>query len=150
MEMNSNGYEIILSEKVMSIFEKYKEEYSYEIETGGILIGKVEDVCKRIYVADLTEPFDGDKRTRCRYVRAEKGHQQYMDDVWERSGHTLTYLGEWHTHNQNVIFASPVDYSNWLKISNKNHNADILIFIILGRNDLAIWTSKNGSIEKIK
>ena len=105
MEMNNNGYEIVLTEKIMSIFEKYKAEYSYEIEAGGILIGKVEDDCKKIYVTDLTEPFDGDKRTKCRYVRAEYGHQQYMDDVWEKSGRTLTYLGEWHTHDQNVIIA---------------------------------------------
>lgn len=149
MQGKNNEFEIVVSDKIERIFNNYMESYSYEIEAGGILIGRIDYGEKKIMLLDLSEPVEGDKRTRFSYKRSELGHQQFMDEMWEKSGHTVTYLGEWHTHNQNKIMPSPVDYSNWIRLSNMKHNTDILVFIILGRKDFALWTSKGGKIEKV-
>lgn len=137
-------YEIVFSPKVIETFERYKREYQYSIEAGGIIVGKTED--KRITIIDITEPYEEDKRSRYTFKRASKGHQEYMDEVWSSSGETLTYLGEWHTHDQQKIFPSPVDYSNWKKIMSRPHNSEIIVFIILGRKNLAIWIGTRNNI----
>ena len=84
--------ELIISPKVKETFKRYIREYSYTVEAGGILIGRIEDGL--ITIEDLTEPYEKDKCGKNSFRRAEKGHQDYMDRIWSDSGKTITYLGE--------------------------------------------------------
>ena len=147
MTNDDNDYEIVFSQKVIETFKRYKREYTYRVEAGGILVGRSEG--KVITVEDITEPFEDDKRGRYTFRRASKGHQEYMDEIWSSSGKTLTYLGEWHTHDQQKIFPSPVDYGNWKKIMARHHNSEALVFIILGRRNLSIWIGVSNRIVHI-
>ena len=91
-------YSIVLSKKVQETFEEYKSKYSFAKEAGGILIGRIKGNC--IYLDDLTEPYSDDKQTKYAFKRSSKGHQEYMDKLWLESNKEITYLGEWHTHDQ--------------------------------------------------
>lgn len=144
MSNENTHFSIILSAKVKDTFERYKHEYQYSVEAGGILVGKIED--NIISIIDLTEPYEDDKRSKYAFKRASKGHQEYMDELWTLSGESVTYLGEWHTHDQKVIFPSPVDYINWKKIMSRSNNSEVLVFIILGRNNISIWIGEGDSI----
>lgn len=147
MAKNDKGFEIIFSPKVIRIFERYKREYQYRVEAGGILVGKTEG--RRIVISDLTEPYEEDKRSRFTFKRASKGHQEFMDELWSSSGESLTYLGEWHTHDQRKICPSLVDYNNWKMIMSRSHNSEILVFIILGRLNLATWIGVDGRLIRM-
>lgn len=148
-KMKNKKYSVIVSPKVAKLFKKYINDYSYCIESGGILIGRIDSDSKKIYLDDITEPYVGDKRSKYRFVRLEEGHQGYMDRVWKESGKKLTYIGEWHTHNQSKILASSVDKNNWRRIARQPHNTNELVFIILGKKGFNIWVCKNGIIKKV-
>ena len=150
MSDNCKCYSVELSRKILELFEKYNKEYAYDVESGGILIGKVNQETRRIVIEDITEPYEADKRTRYNFVRSEKGHQEYMDRVWNESGHELTYIGEWHTHNQKKIQASLIDINNWKRISKIQHNTNVLVFIILGRTDYKVWISNSTKINEFE
>ena len=144
MTIDDSNFEIVFSPKVIEVFERYKREYQYQIEAGGILVGKTEN--KKITIIDMTEPYEEDKRSRYTFKRASKGHQEYMDAIWSNSGETLTYLGEWHTHDQHRIIPSPVDYNNWKRILSRSHNSEALVFVILGRINLSVWLGAGNRI----
>ncbi len=140
-------YTVVLSTRVVQVFEKYKDKYDYAVEAGGILAGRI--VSNRIIIEDLTEPYESDKRNRFSFKRESNGHQAYMDEIWAKSDNTLTYLGEWHSHDQNEISPSVIDYSNWKSIMRRSHNTEVFVFVILGRADVAVWIGKGGKLTRI-
>lgn len=147
MTEDDKGFEIVFSPKVIEIFERYIREYQYRVEAGGILVGKAEG--RKITIIDMTEPYEEDRRGRFTFKRSSKGHQEYMDELWSSCDETLTYLGEWHTHDQKKIFPSHVDYNNWKQIMSRSHNSEILVFIILGRKNLSIWIGEEKRIVSV-
>lgn len=139
-------YSLVLSKKVKETFEEYKRNYSFAKEAGGILIGRIKGNC--IYLDDLTEPYSDDKQTKYAFKRSSKGHQEYMDKLWLETNKEITYLGEWHTHNQHDIKPSSVDISNWKKIMTRANNVDTLVFIILGRINYDAWVIHDNSLPQ--
>ena len=146
MKKTNTEYEVILCPKVKQLLEKYVKEFDFLTEAGGILIGKT--IGSLIVVEDLTEPYKKDRCEKFAFIRGTQGHQEYMDKVWNESNHSLTYLGEWHTHNQTSITASEIDYKNWSRILKRNHNTDAFVFLILGRGQIAVWVGAYGIISQ--
>lgn len=147
MSEEKNEYTVELSTKVIQVFENYKRKYDYTIESGGILAGRIVD--HKIIIEELTEPYESDKRKRFSFKRESFGHQAYMDEIWAKSDNALTYLGEWHSHDQKEISPSIIDYSNWKRIMRRTHNSEVLVFLILGRVDVAVWIGKGGELIRI-
>ncbi len=146
MKEDNKMYNVVLCSKVRETFDRYIRDYNFDIEAGGILIGKIVD--EDIVICDITEPYEKDTRGRYIFKRSAYGHQEYMDDLWSKSDNSLTYLGEWHTHDQKNIRASCVDYRNWHKIMRRNHNADVLVFLIVGRQEITVWIGYDGKLLK--
>ena len=147
MSEEKNEYTVVLSKKVVQVFETYKNKYNYAIESGGILAGRIAN--HKVIIEELTEPYESDKRNRFSFKRESYGHQAYMDEIWAKSENTLTYLGEWHTHDQKEISPSVIDYSNWKRIMRRTHNSEVLVFLILGRSDVAVWIGNGGKLIRI-
>ena len=72
-----------------------------------------------------------------------------MDELWSSYDETLTYLGEWHTHDQDTPIPSVVDRKNWKRISKRNHNFEECYFMIIGRIEFIIWAVVNNDIIEI-
>lgn len=138
-----------LSLDVCNKFIEYIEHYNFKVESGGILAGTLLPAEKRILVTDITEPQKKDIRSNFTFRRSEFGHQETMDRLWEESQHKKTYLGEWHTHNQRIPQPSCVDRRNWMKISQRKQNSDWLFFVIIGTEQIGIWTILNGKIAQM-
>jgi len=138
--LSPNVYEKLLS---------YKDNYHFRIESGGIIVGVLSPADSRIIATDVTEPQKKDKCTAFTYKRAEYGHQQLMDKLWDESQHSKTYLGEWHTHNQCIPQPSFVDRRNWIEISKRDRNSKWLFFVIVGTEKLGIWTIVNEKIVQM-
>ncbi len=140
-----------ITKGVSAQFETYIKTYDYKIESGGILVGILESVHNTFEITDITEPFGKDERTKYRFQRSEYGHQEAMNRLWEQSGYKKTYLGEWHTHDEEIPTPSVIDLKNWIRISSrKTNNSNKLFFIIIGTKKVGVWMVANKKIEKLE
>lgn len=143
---------IVLSidEDVYQKWTGYIDNYNFAIESGGIIVGKLNPIEKQVIATDITLPQNNDKCTKNRYIRAELGHQEIMDNLWKESGSVKTYIGEWHTHNQGMPQPSWIDRRNWLQISKRKQNSERLFFVIVGTAQIGVWGVLNGKIVKME
>lgn len=143
-----------LSPQINSFLKQWMITYDYRVETGGILVGKIESAtptghsCK-IIITDITGPQLGDQRYPYRFIRAETGHQKKMDELWESSGHKKMYLGEWHTHREARPHPSSIDTQGWKKIAAKKQNSPWMVFLILGTKQMRLWTVHDGKTKEL-
>lgn len=139
-----------LNSEVYDKLINYIENYDFKIESGGIIIGILNPAENQIIATDLTEPQEQDKCTAGTYKRSEYGHQEIMDKLWEESQYFKTYLGEWHTHNQRIPQPSLIDRRNWMKISKRKQNSEWIFFLIVGTEQIGVWTISNGEIVQLE
>jgi len=114
-------------------------------ESGGILIGHRPVGGTDIVLDRLTTPQPGDRQTRTRFRRGRARHQALLDAHWRESGHTRTYLGEWHTHPEDDPSPSELDERNWrCSLRAPAQQAMGLLFIIVGRQTTRVWFGAPG------
>lgn len=143
---SSDNFKLRIDKKVSVFFKNYQDNGDFKTESGGIIIGVLHPAQNEIYLTDISTPQPTDKRSSTSFIRTEKGHQQIMNDLWEESNYTKLYLGEWHTHNQNIPIPSGVDLRNWKTISQRNHISERLFFIIVGKKEIRVWMCHNQII----
>lgn len=144
-----NKIVLSFSSSVCEKFLEYIKFYHFKRENGGIIVGILNPVRKRIVITDVTEPQKKDKCSSYRFKRDVYGHQEIMDQLWKESDNIKTYLGEWHTHNERIPKPSFVDRRNWINISKRKQNSDWLFFVIVGTQKIGIWTIEDGKIEQM-
>ena len=80
-------------------------------EAGGILLGAYRG--PDIEATGLTRPGPTDVRRLHSFTRADPLHETANVRAWERSGGTISYVGEWHTHPAGGITPSSIDVRSW-------------------------------------
>ncbi len=118
---------------------KYKQVRWTDKEAGGILIGRILSEDENFIIDDVSEPMPTDKRRRTRFSRKVEGHQEYMNDAFEREEGSCFYLGEWHTHPQRIPIPSSVDRNDWNRLLKIGFESSCLFFVIVGLEDLKVW-----------
>lgn len=136
------------STEVENFFQSWMDNDNYLLEAGGILVGTVHS-SSRITITDITTPQYGDNRLPYRFLRSEKAHQNKMDALWRQSGFKKMYLGEWHTHREPYPHPSYIDTIGWKKIAKKSHNSSWMLFLILGQEELRLWTIEKGKKKEL-
>ena len=105
-----------------------------EPEAGGILLGYLFN--DRIEVIEAIPPNPVDKAGPFRFVRSKERAQQIIDIAWDRSDGRLNYVGEWHTHAENVARPSPQDNREAARtLAETDMEADCLVLLIQGMNE---------------
>ena len=140
---------LILNDDVKELVFNIQSKYGFQKEIGGILVGVYDAEVRCLRLTDISFPCSGDQQSRYRFFRKSTGHQEFMDQLWEESGHTKAYLGEWHSHDQDEPIPSIVDRRNWKRIAKRNHNFDECYFMIVGRKTVRIWSVMNDDITEI-
>lgn len=142
------GKTLLIKEKTLNKIDKYKQLGSSDLEAGGILIGRILIENNNYIIDDVTTPMPKDTRTRHRFKRKSKGHQEYYNDLFYKSDGRCFYLGEWHTHPENVPSPSFLDKRNWKRLSGLGFENEHLFFIILGIKELKVWciSKQDGKI----
>lgn len=135
--------------EVIQQLRDFQEAHSFEKESGGIIVGYYEITLGGIMISDLTFPQAEDVRGRFRFIRKATGHQDIMDELWKKSGRKKSYLGEWHTHNQEDPIPSLIDKHNWKKIAKREQNFDILYFTIVGTSKIGFWAMQNSTLIQV-
>lgn len=128
----------ICPEAVKKMF-KYKQVRWTDTEAGGILIGRILEEDNNIIIDDVSEPMPTDKRKRTRFNRKPDGHQEYMNEAFEREKGSCFYLGEWHTHPQRIPIPSTTDRKDWGRLLKVGFESRELFFVIVGLDELKVW-----------
>ncbi|MGO5010655.1 Mov34/MPN/PAD-1 family protein [Niallia sp. Sow4_A1] len=118
---------------------KYKQLRWTDKEAGGILIGRILEEDNNIIIDDVSEPMPTDKRKRTRFSRKPDGHQEYMNEAFEREKGCCFYLGEWHTHPQSIPVPSTIDRKDWKRLLKVEFESGCLFFVIVGTYELKVW-----------
>ena len=118
---------------------KYKQINWMDKEAGGILLGRILEEDNNIIIDDVSEPMLTDKRKRSRFSRQPDGHQEYMNESFQREKGCCFYLGEWHTHPQRIPVHSSIDRKDWERLLKEGFESGCLLFVIVGIDDLKVW-----------
>lgn len=141
---------LVIDEKVCKFYDDYISSYDFVKESGGIIIGTLSLAENKVIITDVTTPHKKDISGSNYFKRAEFGHQEEMDSLWKESKCRKTYLGEWHTHRQDVPIPSFIDKADWIRIAKKDLNYKQPFFIIVGKKKMKVWTVSRGKIIEMK
>jgi integrative and conjugative element protein (TIGR02256 family) len=137
----SDGGKLEISSHALSRMLAFVQDTRRKPEAGGVLIGRYIRDSRDIVIDEVTVPMVGDRSLRFNFWRARKRHQQALDQAWLLSGGTSTYLGEWHTHPEDIPEPSDTDIKNWQsRLKQDIFSSDTLFFIIIGIANLRIWS----------
>ncbi len=124
-------FNVELSGNVVDIFSKFKQVKHKIHESGGILLGQVKE--NYVYISKATPPSRHDTSSRFNFIRDCNIAQIIVDyEFYNNNGH-LIYLGEWHTHPENIPMPSSQDIMMIKEqFSNNKLNEKYILLIIIG------------------
>lgn len=100
LEAESQGWRVVLSRGSQQKLVELRQA-ALPRETGGIIVGFVDQVTQSIFVVDvLPEPRDS-SGTCASFVRGTESVMQTLEEIQERTANVVGYLGEWHSHPAN-------------------------------------------------
>lgn len=118
----------------------------------GVLLGREIINTADIIVDKITEPSEDDVQKKFYFFRDKKYHQKKIIEEWKKSDGTCNYLGEWHTHLEDIPKPSPTDIKEWKRALKKfKFDGNELFFIIIGIKEISIWEGNklDLSIKKL-
>nr|WP_279053174.1 Mov34/MPN/PAD-1 family protein [Acinetobacter tandoii] len=136
---------VVLSTEVATTLISYRQLSNSSPESAGVIIGERRGV--HIVIKMLSEPSRWDIRSRFMVDRISNHHQKVVDKAFKKSNGEWHYLGEWHTHPEDVPKPSATDYRSWHTNLKSN---DPLILIIVGRSDFWVGKKIKDNIEVLK
>jgi integrative and conjugative element protein (TIGR02256 family) len=143
----SDGSKLEISVHALSCMLAFVQDDRHKPEAGGVLIGRYIRDSTDIVIDEATVPMEGDHRRRFSFWRTRQPHQQALDQAWLESGGTSTYLGEWHTHPEDIPEPSEIDLKNWQSRLKKDiFSGDILFFIIIVIKFLRVWEGNKTTL----
>jgi integrative and conjugative element protein (TIGR02256 family) len=134
-ESQRNCYVKIASE-ALEVFAKYAQVNSTSPESGGILLGYVRG--EHLEITEATEPSSDDERYRFFFLRRPKGHQDIAEQRWSESQGLVRYLGEWHTHPEDMPSPSFLDRTEWKSSAKKRKDKRPQLGLIVGCEGLYV------------
>jgi integrative and conjugative element protein (TIGR02256 family) len=142
----ASGHLVILADEVVAEIKRFTAPPESDLEAGGILLG-----CYRgphVEILDCTAPMRQDRRTRYGFVRRDPGHQRAALAAWNASGRTVNFVGEWHTHPEDVPSPSRVDRNTWDDLMGQR-KAEAKVFVIAGRSAFYCGLGLQGRLTKM-
>lgn len=140
-----DGSLVVIPPDVANTLLSYRQISSSSPESAGVLIGERRGI--HIVFKTLSVPSRWDIRSRFMVDRVSRHHQKTVDDAFKKSDGEWQYLGEWHTHPEDVPKPSMMDYTSW----SKNLKTELpLILIIVGRTHFWVGKKIKDNIEVLK
>ncbi|WP_029918476.1 ThiF family adenylyltransferase [Pelobacter seleniigenes] len=133
-----NGYKVVVSERAKSAIEaeitRNTREGSSKNETGGLLLGEIDDSLSTIYLDVATgAPPDSFKSTS-RFECGIEGTAQVCSFHQRKSEGSTRFIGVWHTHPTSLPEPSSIDLNAMLKILHFQENPPRhVVMLIVGK-----------------
>lgn len=136
---------VVIAQPVLDRLASQRQLSWFAREAGGQIFGVVE--ASRVIVQVATGPYRGDQRWRFTYRSSQRAAQKAID---EQAAAGLIYLGEWHTHPEDLPSASHSDLEAMVKLQRaSNTRLATLLMLIQGRADgvagIAVYSCGDSS-----
>ncbi|MCU0359727.1 MAG: Mov34/MPN/PAD-1 family protein [Bacteroidia bacterium] len=132
-----------------SILSSYKQDRIDKLEQGGLLFGAHEE--NTYSVKRISEPNSFDKSTRFTIDRNKEIDNLLIKHEERNSAGTILYLGEWHTHPQDIPRISRQDQTMMkLMLKLSPLNPPRVFLAIQGTHELGVWTYDGKEITKLE
>lgn len=122
----------------LQVMRKYIQRKYRSCEAGGILIGRENAGNTNLVIEFITEPMLKDQRSRYKFFRKDSGHIHFFEKLYKENEGIYGYIGEWHTHPENIPHYSIIDSQNWRKIGKKMKSGK-QYHVIVGIQEVGIW-----------
>ncbi|TXE07907.1 hypothetical protein ES711_10785 [Gelidibacter salicanalis] len=143
MEFILPKYNLHLNENVLQIFYNYIQKKHDAKEAGGVLTGKIYH--ELIKILNCSEPTCLDYRSKYNFNRSHNSAQIFINKMFHESNGEEIYLGEWHTHPEDIPTPSQLDITSFIKTVSKNKlNSNVHYMIIIGRTKSYLGVYTNG------
>ena len=145
----SGGTFVIEAEPASSILS-YCQTGICDKEAGGVLLGRMMIKNPDVVTDTISIPTKKDVRSRHRFTRAQQSAQVAIARAWRESEGYSNYLGEWHTHPEDIPSPSGVDLADWAHlVGTAQFEQDSLFFVIAGREAVVVWELQRGSHKPV-
>jgi len=135
---------IELEQKLANKLNYYKQTRENDFENGGILMGELYPRSNRIKITHVLV-CEHTKNSKYRLELNIECLQKQMNQIWQESKGTITYLGDWHTHPESSPKPSYTDYKTFVKnYYASTFEQNVLLYMILGSNKHIWFKSFNG------
>lgn len=128
---------ILVDAGVVELLSKHRQLSPQATEAGGILLGHLRG--PHFHIRFATFPGPNDVRSRTSFHRQDESHERaYLrargDDP------LVAYIGDWHTHPENLPIPSPIDEREWGSIVARVKRQ--CVFLIQGQANIACRSAK--------
>lgn len=117
------------------------------VETGGVLLGRIDDACRIIWVDVATGPPPDSLLSPLHFDRGLSGISAIVESHKARSGKETTYLGEWHTHPYGAAAPSATDNAGMAELIAKAPGAPRRALLLILAGDFNDWQSHSNHNE---
>ncbi len=108
-----SGYEVRLSQAAVREMRAESARGARlrgrDVETGGMLLGEIDDACECIWIDVATGPPPDSKLSAYHFDHGTEGVQEVVDHYRDRSRQITVFVGMWHTHPDHAAMPSPTD-----------------------------------------
>jgi integrative and conjugative element protein (TIGR02256 family) len=122
--------QVLFEENVVETLNSWRQ-MGNALEAGGILIGYRRP--PHLHVIACTMPMKRDRRSRYHFHRKDLSHKKAAVEYWDKEHGRAYYLGEWHTHPEQLPSPSLLDRLEWKRLMWSKLGPDLL-FLIVGRS----------------
>lgn len=134
---------------VLAVFSQHRQ-HGKRPEAGGVLIGR-DFPGQGIIVEVATVPCGRDRAGRTWFNRSRANAQEAVDAAWHRSGGEQIYLGEWHTHPEDIPSPSWRDQAMIRNMHEQTQmEINYLVLVIVGRQENWVGIRDKAGLRKLR
>ena len=127
--IGTSGQALIFSAEVVGCFKRHQQLRWWQREAGGQLFARFEE--SGIHIVESTGPRRTDWRSRTSYKPDRVAEQLEID---ERFRNGLHFVGDWHTHPEDLPRPSPIDLTSTADgFHRSRHGLNAFVMAIVGR-----------------
>lgn len=132
---NPKDITISFTKESIKQINSYKQKRDDDYERGGILMGELYPDDKKIVISQVICT-NADTSSRYGLEIDVNSAQKYITEIWKKTKGKTTYLGDWHSHPENIPFPSFTDKITFVKnYFGSTFSQKILIYVIIGNNN---------------
>lgn len=129
----ASGQRLIFTRAVLDHFSKHRQSRWWSREAGGQLFARLEP--PDIIIEEATGPRSCDCRARFSYRPSRAAEQR---EITRRHVRGLHFVGDWHTHPEDIPHASHLDIASMQDTVLKSaHGLNGFVMVVVGTGDLS-------------
>jgi integrative and conjugative element protein (TIGR02256 family) len=139
MESPLNGWDIVWDEGIREKLNDMREA-SLPNETGGVILGYIDQKVKSIYVVDVLQAPPDSISSPVDFIRGTEGLYDKIEEVKSYTAGVVDYVGEWHSHPRHTSATpSKADIMLISKLADKlASDGQPALMMIVGEDEISL------------